>query len=355
MRRILYRIKLYLIIFIVTSTNLFLSCNDTLVGPPEDIPGSRDYIWTVDTLNYPYNHIYRIWGSSPTDVWATSPGGDLDKTIFHFDGKKWKTDSVSRPLSPHSIFGFSPDNIFIGGSDGMIWHYDGNIWKQLTVLTKDGNDDIVFDNMWGESFNSLYAFGAYTDNKGLANNSVIAHFENSRWTMLNTSRLKGIVEHFYKNSTDDLFYLQVIKFGGTEHFDSSLIYQYYGEKFKQLYSSVYSKGQIANISLINKEVYFILGNEIAKRSNNEFIKVFQIDNQNFEQRIWGRSSKDIFLFMTNGLAHYNGKDIQYMFYFNKPRTRIFQASIFENEVFFIVYESSTNLNLIYHGKKEKIM
>jgi len=75
--------------FILISIFLLNSgCKKNATEPiSEDLqPGRRDYVWTVDTLNYPYNTIVKIWGSSPTDVWAVSPGGDLDKTIFHFDG-----------------------------------------------------------------------------------------------------------------------------------------------------------------------------------------------------------------------------------------------------------------------------
>lgn len=69
---------------------------------------------------------------------------------------------------------------------------------------------------------------------------------------------------------------------------------------------------------------------------------------------WGRSTKDIFLLMTDGLAHYNGDNIEYLFYFtfanDKPWTQIYGAAIFENEVFFTIYEPPTDLKLIYHGK-----
>ncbi|MDT3695538.1 MAG: hypothetical protein ROY99_04035 [Ignavibacterium sp.] len=77
----------------------------------------------------------------------------------------------------------------------------------------------------------------------------------------------------------------------------------------------------------------------------------QVSNSNFYQRIWGRNSKDIFLLMTDGLAHYNGTDIQYLFYFNKvPRTQIYGVALFDKDAFFLVYESQTGLSFVYHGK-----
>ena len=58
---------------------------------------------------------------------------------------------------------------------------------------------------------------------------------------------------------------------------------------------------------------------------------------------------DIFIEMNDGLAHYNGTDIEYLFQFDKPYTAIFRAQLFENDVFFLIYESQTNLSIISHG------
>ena len=93
-----------------------------------------------------------------------------------------------------------------------------------------------------------------------------------------------------------------------------------------------------------------MGNQIAILVNNQFKTILNVDNPSFYQRIRGRNSKDIFLLMTDGLAHYNGTDMKYLFYFNvTPRTQIYGAALFDNEVFFLVYEAQTHLNLIYHG------
>ncbi|PIW70579.1 MAG: hypothetical protein COW08_01100 [Ignavibacteriales bacterium CG12_big_fil_rev_8_21_14_0_65_30_8] len=325
---------------------IYFSCQSP-AGPEDLTPGRRDYSWTVDTLNYPFNTIYRIWGSSPIDVWSISSGGFLDKTIFHFDGNNWTTDGISRSISPSAIFGFSSSNVYIGGSNGRIWHFDGSNWKQIAELSKDENNQVGFDNMWGESPNDIYAFGAYPDSNSLFNNSVIAHFTNNNWSILNTDGLKGIVENLYKNKTDQKIYLRVISIGGIVSIDSSNIFEYLQGKFNKIYSSSVDN---ANTSLINNEVYFVLGREIARRIDNKFQTIFNVDVPNFYNNIWGRNSNDIFLSMTDGLAHYNGNTIEYLLHFDKPRTQIFGAMLFDKDVFFLVYESQTNLNLIHHGR-----
>ncbi len=345
-------VKISLIILAIIL--LQFSCKNTSPTAPENIqPGKRDYTWTVDTVN-PYYTLNKLWGSSPTDVWSIGHPGDFSKTIDHYDGAKWSTDGINRFIDPGSIFGFSENNIFIGCANGRIWNYDGEEWKETTVLTKDGSNQIVFDNMWGDSSNDLYAFGAYPDKNHLFNNSVIAHYTNNQWNMLNTNGLIGIVERLYKNKTDNKIYLRTNIIGGGEYPDSNLVYEYIQGNYYKLYSSVWTQGLQADISLINGKVYFILGSRIAIRTFGMFQTVLVVANPNFYQRIWGRNSKDIFLMMTDGLAHYNGSDIGYLFYFNKiPRTQIYGAVLFDNDVFFLVYESQTGLNLIYHGKLNK--
>ena len=90
------------------------SCNKNPVAPPENKPGRKDYTWTVDTVvspaNYPYKTLLRLWGSSPTNVWATGRGGDATANIFHFDGNQWISSKYNNkyiiPWAPYSIISY---------------------------------------------------------------------------------------------------------------------------------------------------------------------------------------------------------------------------------------------------------
>lgn len=324
------------------------SCDN---GPTEPSiePGRRDYVWTIDTLNFQNNIYFRMWGSSPEDVWLTS-SGDWDKSIAHFNGEKWSVYGQPGIIVPFALLGFSSNNIFIGAENGKIWQFVAGNWKIFAEVVKDNRTDIVFNNIWGVSPSDFYAFGAYPDEKGAANNSVIVRIFNNLNTNLNTDGMKGIVGKLYKNAEDGNIYSLVYELGSGVYNDSTHIYKYENTKFHKIFSSIWNQGEEANISLIDNDVYFIFGNKIATSKDNKLHTILQIDNINFYQRIWGRNGKDIFLFMTDGLTHYNGTNIEYLLNFEKPRTQIFDAMLFEKEVFFLVYESSTNLNLIYHGK-----
>jgi hypothetical protein len=326
---------------------LFLNaCKSNPFIYQEDQPGNRDYVWNVDTINA-CNPIYRLWGKSPSNILAITELCNDD--IFHFDGLHWITGGkYIIPYTPYSIYGFSDNNVYLGAAYGRIFHFDGNKFSEVAALSKDEHNNIVFENIWGESSDDFYAFGAYPDEKSLFNNSVIAHYTNNNWNILDTGNMKGNIAQLFKDKTFQTIYLQSIK--PSETYDSTFIYEYNQGKFSKLYSTEWGINW-ADISLINNHVYFVLNKKIAIRINNQFQTILDLESTKFYEHIWGRNSKDIFLEMMDGLAHYNGTDIEYLFYFNKqPRTQIWDAVIFDKEVFFLVYEDITKLSLIYHGK-----
>jgi hypothetical protein len=343
--------KIFLAIITLTLIS-FNTCDDNPVNGDNVIPGRRDYTWTVDTLAGLNSPRYRMWGSSPSDVWATT-SSNWDVSISHFNGSEWISYGVPGIIQPKAIFGFSSNSIFLGDENGKIWRFDAGGWKLFAELKKEGTDFIMFENIWGNSPNDFFAVGNGPDENLYANVSVIAHYINNKWVMQNTDALTGDVVHLYKNKLDNKIYFRLTKIGGIVHVDSTIIYEYANEKYYRVYSSTETKGFQSDISLISDEVYFIIGNEIAKRKNNQFQTLLKVDNHNFYQRIWGRNSKDIFLLMTDGLAHYNGSDIEYLFHFTfgqaTPWTQIYGAALFENEVFFLVDEPPTGLSLVYHG------
>ena len=302
-----------------------LSCDTT--EPTDDIkPGRRDYTWTVDTLSGLHNPRFRMWGSSPTDIWATT-SSNWENSISHFDGTHWQSFGISDLTNLNAIWGRSESIIFFSADRGRIWTFNGETWTIFAELSKDGHSDIAFNDIWGISENDFFVFGAYPDQYGF-NNSVIAHYLNGNWAMLNTNGLYGIVTDLYKNIRDNKIYLLVN--GGRDFTDSTKIYELNQGKYQLLYGNIWTKGLQADISLINNEVIFIMGSQISRRVNNQFQTILNVNNSNFYQRIWGRNTKDIFLLMTDGLAHYNGTDVEYLFYFilanEKPWTQIYGAA-----------------------------
>jgi len=161
---------------------------DTTEPPVDNLqPGRRDYVWTVDTLNIPFNVLESIWGFSPSDIWVIGKGGDLAKTIYHFNGSAWKTDGISRNVNPRTIWGFSANDIWIGGAN-TFWHYDGNYWKEHTYFTIPGYTYCGIEDVWGDNPNNIYAVGYAENNEGFS--GLVMHYDGTNWTQSNFPMLE---------------------------------------------------------------------------------------------------------------------------------------------------------------------
>ncbi len=168
--------KIYFLLIFIISAIFFTTCQDNPVSPP---PGSRNYSWTIDTLDGLNTPRYRMWGNSTSNIWAVTDG-DLSKAISTYNGEIWTSYNIWEMNVPICIYGFSDNEIFIGTMGGGVWKYNGSSWNIFAELSKDGHTDIVFENIWGKSANDFYAFGAYWDSLGSPNHSVIAHYYNNR-------------------------------------------------------------------------------------------------------------------------------------------------------------------------------
>lgn len=113
-----------------------VGCNNNPTAPEPLEPGSRNYIWKLDTLDMRMNSIRSIWGASPNDVWAAGGGSTEQASLLNYDGIKWSAyqNELIR-FSPYTLFGFSADNIWRGS--GIAWlahgtgilHYNGTAWS----------------------------------------------------------------------------------------------------------------------------------------------------------------------------------------------------------------------------------
>ena len=337
-------VSLFIVLFIFININ---SCNG--VTEPEIQPGRRDYVWTIDTLAIPFMSFSRIWGSAADDVWIVGPGGDLDKTIYHYDGVKWKTDGISRPLSLLSVWGFGKNNVWFGGMDGRLWYYDGNNLKEHSRFETTREKNIGFQEIWGDSPSNIFAAGYSGDEENRT--AVMAHFNGSTWDITNFTNLKkyNFLRIRRADKESKTYYIWAIKSDPITG-DLVSILEYNGKAdIKLIYEGKDVIQSGAFIQKIDNELYFVTGNSINKYSNNEFKQFLQIRFHNFGTQIFGRSKNDIFLRMLDGIAHYNGSNIEYLYRFN-GNISITDAFLFDKEVFFLALDLTNGNDLIYHGK-----
>lgn len=329
------------VVLIITS-----SCSN---GPTEPVPqpGRRDYVWTADTLKIPFTYLGKIWGDSPDNVWAVGPGGGSSTTIWKYDGNKWATDNVPRIISPLGVWGFGKNNVWIAGREGHIWHYDGTTWKESTWFRKNGWD-IGFQEIWGDTPNSIYAVG-------YADSSSVRHAEIIKWNGSTWQEIK--IHDFDKygfikirraaNQQGNYFLL-----GWGEKLnggDLLALFEFDGKNIWKIYEGDFNNKSWSNVERIGDKLFFMIGNKICRYGNGQFSTLIEINNFNYNQGFFGRNEKDIIIPMMDGIAHYNGTDIQYIYRY-KGSEKAFGAVILPNDIFILTNDFDNNTNIIIRGK-----
>ena len=161
------------IVITLTAVLVINSCDTTEVPPVMQPKDPRTYTWTIDTLlnNSFQTSLSRIWGNSPTDVYAGGHNSYFPGALWHFDGKEWTP--VDLPITTfdiYGIYGFGVNDVWVAGETAtdvsLILHYDGSSWKDYS----DTNGKSL-NGLWGSSSSDMWAVGVNT----------LFHFNGSAW------------------------------------------------------------------------------------------------------------------------------------------------------------------------------
>jgi len=260
-----------LLFILILTIALTQSC-DTTEPPVDDLkPGRRDYTWEVDTLNIPFTYLYKMWGSSPTDVWAVGPGGGLDKTIWHYDGEEWRTDGISRPISPRCIHGFASNNIWIAGAEGRVWNYNGQNWSESLHYENEDLTFIHFMEIWGDTPNDIYAVG-FGDSSNVRI-GLIMHYNGTEWKRVNFGFNKTTFARIRRGTKTGRNYFIWGVLQNSSGSDTTKLFEFNRLTLKEIYSDVFRIATGNYIQVINDEVIFTIGNVIYNYQNNSFIPI----------------------------------------------------------------------------------
>ncbi|MBK7104981.1 MAG: hypothetical protein IPH62_06835 [Ignavibacteriae bacterium] len=325
------------------------SCDE---GPtePKIEPGRRDYVWEIDTLKMPFfSSLDKIWGSSENDVWAIGPGGDLSNTIYHFDGGKWDTDGISRGISPISICGFGHNDVWIGGLEGRIWHYNGVEWKERLRLPHPQFLYSGFMDIYGDKSSDIYAVGFVDSTDG--RKGIIFHYDGIEWKRINIQHTKTTLTRIKRGlKTSNNYFIRGI-FEDDWQMDTTKIFMFDGEKLTELYSAPDIQDKTNFIQNIDGEMIFVIGYSLNRFSKNQFLKYYNVNELNFGVQIFGRTMKDVFFRMEDGIAHYDGNNLEYLVNDNDVNVR--EGILFEKKGFFLANDFNNGLNLVYKGTLKK--
>lgn len=329
------------VIFIISSG---ISCEKFITAPAIDLPGRRDYVWTADTISLKYDmlRLNRLWGSSPQDIWAIGFGSSNSLLVWHYDGKMWRTDSANRIPGPEAIYGFAGNDVWVGCGASSMWKYDGRNWYKHSTYSYPGYDQTDISDLWGISPTNIYGVGALVNTANQQCKPAMIHYNGSKWEYLPTpdSMFTGYMEiAIQKNSGLIFIYGMKQKPGFT---DKLIVYD--GTSFTEIYSSRKITGYL---DASDDDVYISIGQKIYKYINGKLQVWKDFTGTKFFARVWARREMDFFCGNTDGLGHYNGSDFQTIYQTNLD---IFDASIFEKDVFFLARDHVQNSSVIIHGK-----
>lgn len=333
-------LRIILPIILITIAALYFSCTSP-TGPGGDVPGRRDYTWTVDTIKTSKNNqaqLYSIWGSSPTDLWLAGYAYTYKDNAWHYDGNKWKAIPIPSGGNVTTIWGFSKNDVWAGCTNGDIFHFNGTGWNKITTVIIDSLGPMLIENIWGSSPDDIYCVG-YAGDTGDEYKGIIYHYDGVKWAIVTTEQIKTILLRFIKLSSNEML---LLGWAIQEKTDTYRFYTLNGQKIIEIART----GDVTSLSLLDNRPYTIIGKKIYNYENS--LELWHdFTGTNYIGRLWGRAENDFFTVNNDGIGHFNGSDLITIFQSN--HFYYVDAAIFSSDVFFI-RNTLDNLNLIVNGK-----
>jgi hypothetical protein len=330
----------------------FLSCHNP-VEPDNIASGRRDYTWTVDTLTklYPYNSYFILWGTSPTNLWCIGEGGDVNKMLLHYDGSTWKNFVYpGQGMEPWSIFGFSADDFWVGGGEGDIYRYKNGLFNKFGDYNLIGYKYTTFYKFYGNNPSDIYAVGNAYNIIDSQLYIIIMHFDGNTWNYILKPEIKGQFLDIKRGINDSPYYYLISL---SENIDSTSIYEFDGQKLKRIYYQSDMDENFVGMFSVNNDIYFGFNKKVLQYNYkfNSFTTLMDFNGTNIRtmSHFKGRTEKDIFINMQDGIGHYNGSNLQTLFKLDN-NILFSDAMLFEKDVFFICPDPAKRNFFIVHGQ-----
>jgi hypothetical protein len=305
---------------VLLSSILFLqliSCkNNPLEISAPSPPGRRNYVWAVDTLKSPFNYFSGLWGSSPNDVWTVGDGADAESRLWHFDGTKWSVYNKEQIIcAGNALIGFSKSNVWMVGDEGRIWHYDGNTWEESFVYAQNDGFASIMD-VWGSNSTDIYAVGVINLASVKEQRGFILHYDGHQWREYfkadYISQFNSVL-----GDNDNVVITGIRLVFKPDNFvvvDSA----YFSRVNKNNLQKISNIATNVNFSLaqIGNKINFVIDQSLFRYSGGGMEHVMDFTGYNFASCVYGRSYNDLFIKMFDGIGHYNGTDIVYLYKFD---------------------------------------
>ncbi len=338
--------KKKIFVVIVSITVLALSsCNSNPVDSPPQ-PGRRDYTWTIDELNPGNETLYlmRIWGSSPSDVWAVGRSSWTATSLWHYNGIQWRCDSIPRNIpNPTGLFGINGNEVWLGNGNSTIWKYDGTQWLQYGEYKITGYDYMLIEDFDGTSRDNIFGVGGAAINNSNTYKAVIMYYNGAGWSLISIPDVKVGFEFARIDPRSG-----VLVISGTIYDPSGFVPKVYCWDGKELKDLAFNGPGDSFVTKLGDEIFVSVGSKIYKYSNKQLSLWQDNTNTSISGRLWcGRNMNDSFMQDANGISHYNGTDYSLLY---KTNLYVGLGTIFEKDVFFIAYDHTTGKDYIIHGQ-----
>jgi hypothetical protein len=333
--------------------SLNLTCSN-LVVPEEIKPGRRDYVWTIDTLEYPgsfQTSMWDIWGSSLNNVYVVGHNDQAYGNMYRYDGNKWNAIDIGeylgfRNVGLASLFGFGLNDIWVVGAEAysmvvppytttfesLIIKIDGSNWIKMNIEKRD-----FLLTINGSSPNNIFAGGIYGS---------FYQYDGTTWRRINfdtTLSVKSIVT-LSSEKTYVMSYVQ--KQSERAYFDF-----YDGNSFVRLDSSTWydrTFGQAEIWSSDNKTLYSVGDGGVYQWEGSKWKNI--LNTPDIIRRIRGSHIKNIFAVGVNLIYHFNGTD--WYQYPSFVKDWVLWTGIWTDgkEVFICGHSAGGRKTYILHGK-----
>lgn len=336
-------------------------CDENPVNADDIKPGRRDYVWTVDSIDYEglptFIELKSMWGSSPTDVWGSHFTADVRNCLWHYDGTVWKRAVEGTPITDPSggssivggVWGTAQNDVWAYGGTRysnpervapFVMHFNGSVWTEIfgdTANMPNGYWDVFGiekDHFWVASANEVfqYKFGVWKK-FFIRENSIIPSITSYNNQVYLTCYLIGI--------------------------DSLFLYKFSGTDFNVIDKTNLSNGKFGAHGLIvaKSKVFSFSRNGIHTAPANDgriqlgnWLTEVSVPDQGFFNSFINSESDVWAIGKNNYPFHYNGTDWKEIDIFNgnspPANQSLFGVWGDGNEIFICdVYNG-----IIYHGR-----
>jgi hypothetical protein len=196
----------------------------------------------------------------------------------------------------------------------------------------------------------LFAVGGYSSD-GSIFHPLICHYDGNRWSQIQNSNISSQVLRINGFSAAHWLVLGARNQENLQSLDTSQLFRFDRQSLVQIYGAPAGRSGEAYISQAVGGVFIVRGKRISFANGNSETDILIVESGLFGNAVEGRTVKDVFLLMFDGIAHFDGTDIQYLFRVG-PNVRFSAAKLFENSVFVAAFDRDRHVNLIYRGYLE---